>query len=190
MRIIDAHSHCWLGADPKDMALVRELVDEMDRFGVERNSSTTAMPKGSSSADDPGEWFLSACISGRGCSGARKAEMSQDLQQLKNEKAKLEGMLHELEAKREGQKKKLDELTVEKDKIYSVWSSTRDFQEASRIEMKFTAISRELSITQEGQKSTDMKIAGIKSSIVSLEKVIQDRERLQRSKWQVEKPGL
>ena len=128
-------------------------------------------------------------MSERGCSGARKSEMSQDLQQLKNEKAKLEGMLHELEAKREGQVKRLDELTAEKDKLYSVWSSTRDFLEASRIEMKFTSISRELSVTQEGQKSTDMKIAGIKASIVSLEKVIHDRERLQKSKWQVEKPG-
>lgn len=118
-----------------------------------------------------------------------KTEMSQDLQQLKDEKAKLEERLHELEAKREEQKKKLDELTVEKDKLYSTWSSTRDFQEASRIEMKFTAISRQISSTQEEQKSTDMKIAGIKSSIVSLVKVIQDRERLQRSKWQVEKPG-
>jgi len=115
--------------------------------------------------------------------------MSQDLQQLKGEKSKLEGMLHELEARREEQRKRLDELTAEKDKLYSVWSSTRDFLEASRIEMKFTAISRELSVTQEGQKSTDMKIAGIKSSIVSLKKVIEDRERLQRSKWQVEKPG-
>lgn len=37
MRIIDAHSHCWLGADPDDMAPVRELVGEMDRFGVERS---------------------------------------------------------------------------------------------------------------------------------------------------------
>lgn len=118
-----------------------------------------------------------------------KTEMSQDLQQLKDEKAKLEERLHELEAKREEQKKKLDGLTVEKDKLYSSWSSTRDFQEASRIEMKFTAISRQISSTQEEQKSTDMKIAGIKSSIVSLTKAIKDREVLQRSKWQVEKPG-
>jgi len=115
--------------------------------------------------------------------------MSQDLQQLKDEKAKLEERLHELEAKREGQKKRLDGLTVEKDKLYAFWSSTRDFQEASRIEMKFTAISRQITSTQEDQKSTDMKIAGIKSSIDSLAKAIQDREMLQRSKWQVEKPG-
>jgi len=118
-----------------------------------------------------------------------KTEMSQDLQQLKVEKAKLEERLQELEAKREEQRKRLDELTVEKDKLYSSWSSTRDFQEASRIEMKFTAISRQISSTQEEQKSTDMKIAGIKSSIVSLAKAIRDREMLQRSKWQVEKPG-
>jgi len=37
MRIIDAHSHCWLGADTGDMTPVRELVSEMDKFGVERS---------------------------------------------------------------------------------------------------------------------------------------------------------
>lgn len=115
--------------------------------------------------------------------------MSQDLQQLKSEKAKLEERLQELEVKREEQKKKLNELTAEKDKLYVSWSSTRDFQEASRIEMKFTAISRQISSTQEEQKSIEMKIAGIKSSLGSLTKAIQDKEALQRSKWQVERPG-
>lgn len=108
---------------------------------------------------------------------------------MKNEKVKLEERLQELESKREEQKKRLNELTAEKDKLYTSWSSTRDFQEASQIEMKFTAISRQMSSTQEEQKSIEMKIAGIKSSIASLTKAIQDKETLQRSKWQVEKPG-
>jgi len=37
MRIIDAHSHCWLGTGSEDMAPVRELVSEMDQFGVEKS---------------------------------------------------------------------------------------------------------------------------------------------------------
>jgi predicted nucleic acid-binding Zn-ribbon protein len=115
--------------------------------------------------------------------------MSQDLQQLRNEKAKLEERLQELEAKKEGLKKKLGELTVDKDKLYAIWSSTRDFQEASRIEMRFTALSRQISTTQEEQRSIEMKMAGMKSSIASLAKAIRDKEALQRSKWQVERPG-
>ena len=115
--------------------------------------------------------------------------MSQDLQQLKDEKAKLEERLREMEAKMEEQKKRLQELTVEKDKLYAIWSATRDFQEASRIELRFTSLSRQISTTQEEQKSIEMKMAGIKLSIASLAKAIQDKETLQRSKWQVERPG-
>jgi chromosome segregation ATPase len=112
--------------------------------------------------------------------------MAQDLDKLRGERAGHEEKLRELMAKKGEEQKKLDGLTAEKDKLYSSWSSTRDSIEASRIEMKFMALSRQISSTQEGIKDLDMKITGIGSTIKSLTKAIEDRESLQRSKWQVE----
>lgn len=37
MRIIDVHSHCWLESGSSDLAPARELLSEMDRFGVEKS---------------------------------------------------------------------------------------------------------------------------------------------------------
>jgi hypothetical protein len=37
MRIIDSHSHCWIKPGSGDISPVRELVYEMDRFGVEKS---------------------------------------------------------------------------------------------------------------------------------------------------------
>jgi len=113
--------------------------------------------------------------------------MSQDIEQLKSEKAKLEQMLLELRSKKEEQQKRLDELIPKKDELYKSWSSTRDPQEATRIEMRLTSILREISSTQEEGKSLDMKIAGIEMSIKSLAKRIEDKEALQRKKWLVER---
>ncbi|MEM2914996.1 MAG: hypothetical protein QXH91_06330, partial [Candidatus Bathyarchaeia archaeon] len=84
--------------------------------------------------------------------------MSQDIEQLRSEKLKLEGILQELRMKKEEQKKRLDELIPKKDELFRAWSSTRDPQEAVQIEMRINSISREISSIEEEGKPLDMKI--------------------------------
>ncbi|MBO3802950.1 MAG: amidohydrolase [Candidatus Brockarchaeota archaeon] len=60
MRIIDAHSHCWIRPGSADASPARELVEEMDRFGIEKSlvlSTRTNLETLKISAFDPKRLF-------------------------------------------------------------------------------------------------------------------------------------